>query len=202
MPLLDLANGYYTLPPGKLANIVTCLEMGAVAGMEPAPLPVGFHLRRMGPEDAEAYRAIFRRVGQDFLWFSRLIMTQEALRTSLARSEVEAFVLLSGTDPVGLFELDFSRPGVCELALFGLVPDAVGHGLGRMMMQQVQQRAFQKPINRLWVHTCNTDHPRALAFYQTAGFKIYQLMIEVHDDPRLLGYLPLDAAPQVPLIKP
>ena len=202
MPLLDLANGYYTLPPGKLANIVTCLEMGAAAGVEPTLLPAGFHLQCMGPEDAETYRAIFRRVGQDLLWFSRLIMTREALRSSLAKPEVEAFVLLSGADPVGLFELDFSRPGMCELALFGLVPGAVGQGLGRLMMKQVLQRAFQKPITRLWVHTCNFDHPRALAFYQAAGFKTYQLMIEVHDDPRLLGHLPLDAAPQVPLIKP
>jgi len=201
-PMLDLENDYYTLPAGKLANIVTCLEMRKSVGVEGAALPTGVEIRRLGASDAELYLAVFRAVGQDLLWFSRLIMTQQALCHTLARAEVESCILYSNSVPVGLFELEFSEPGVCELALFGLVPGRVGQGLGRLMMQQVLLRAFQKPITRLWVHTCNFDHPRALAFYQAAGFKTYQLMIEVHDDPRLLGHLPLDAAPQVPLIKP
>jgi GNAT superfamily N-acetyltransferase len=149
-----------------------------------------------------AYRAIFREVGQDLLWFSRLIMTDEALRRNLARPEVEAVVVLCMGKAIGMFELDFSEPETCELALFGLVPTAIGRGCGRLLMEQAKMRAFQKPIRRFWVHTCHYDHPRALAFYQAAGFKIYELKVEVHDDPRLLGYLPLDAAPQVPLIKP
>ncbi len=59
--------------------------------------------------------------------------------------------------------------------------------------------AWSRPIRRFWVHTCNFDHPSALAFYQRAGFRPYATMVEVTEDPRLLGLLPKSAAPHVPL---
>ena len=30
-------------------------------------------------------------------------------------------------------------------------------------------KAWEKPINRLWVHTCHFDHPNALGFYKQLG---------------------------------
>ncbi len=200
MTQLDLPNGYYELPKGRLVNVVTCLEMLQAPGVAAPVWPKGFSLKRCDPDDLAGYRALFRKVGQDLMWFSRLIMADEKLRAILANSSVASFTLLDGDEAVGLLELNFEQAGECELAFFGLVAGKVGQGLGRTLMQEGLARAWARPISRLWVHTCHYDHPRALGFYQASGFKPYAVMVEVHDDPRLSGHLPLRAAPHVPLI--
>jgi hypothetical protein len=67
-------------------------------------------------------------------------------------------------------------------------------------MNAAIRRAFREPIRRLFLHTCSLDHPAALPFYVRAGFVAYRRAIEVADDPRLYGALPLTAAPQIPII--
>ena len=101
---------------------------------------------------------------------------------------------------VGLLELDFRVPGECELTFLGLTPECTGQGLGRALMQQAIDRAWSRPIARMWVHTCSYDHPSALRFYIKAGFTPCAVRVEVQVDPRLTGHLPRDAAPQVPVI--
>ena len=200
MTSLNLPNGYYDLPQGKLANVATCLEMRQAVAQPIAAWPNGVQLKRVRPDDLASYRQIFRRVGQNLLWFSRLIMPDAVLADILANPKVESFVLEQDDKPVGLLELNFCESPDCELAFFGVVPEAVGSGVGKLLIAEAVTRAFARPIERLWVHTCSHDHPRALPFYVKAGFKPYKFMIEVHDDPRLSGHLPLEAAPQVPLL--
>ncbi len=202
MEKLDLPNGYYVLPHGKLANIVTCLEMFEPPTAGDVVWPKDLTLRRFGPQELSRYRDVFKLVGENLLWFSRLIMPDEQLAGILSHPEVESFLLERDGQALGLLELNFRNMPDCELAFFGLVPDAVGGGLGKLLMAEAVKRAFARPIKRLWVHTCSYDHPRALPFYQKAGFKPYQLMVEVHDDPRLSGHLPPGAAPQVALLEP
>jgi hypothetical protein len=67
-------------------------------------------------------------------------------------------------------------------------------------MNAAIRRAFAKPVDRFFLHTCSLDHPAALAFYIRAGFTPYKRAIEVADDPRLTGRLPRTAAPHVPVI--
>jgi GNAT superfamily N-acetyltransferase len=201
MPELNLPNGYYDLPPGKLANVVTCLEMFANPLAGPQASPAGFTLRRVDAKDLKSYRELFRKVGQDLMWFSRLIMADEKLAGILGHTEVESFALFKDETAIGILELDFREMPNCELAFFGLIPEAVGSGAGRALMNVAIAKAWAKPINRLWVHTCHFDHPNALRFYQRSGFTPYKLMVEVHDDARLQGKLPETASPHVALIK-
>ena len=200
MPMLDLANGYYELPPGKLLNVVICLEMKSRPGEIGPGLPDGFVLKRLGAGDLATHRAIFRDVGADLMWFSRLVMADEKLKAILTDPDVESFVVTQGATPIGILELNFREKPECELAFFGISQRAIGTGLGRALMNEALQRAWARPISRLWVHTCHYDHPRALGFYQKAGFRPYARMIEVHDDPRTSGHLPMVAAPQVPMV--
>lgn len=198
---LNLPNGYYDLPPGKLVNVVTCLEMFANPLTGPQTLPAGFSLRRFGPQDLAAFRDLFRKVGEDLMWFSRAIMPDEKLAGILGNPAVESFALVKDEAMIGILELDFREKPTCELAFFGLVPEAVGSGVGRALMNVAIAKAWAKPITRLWVHTCHFDHPNALRFYQRSGFKPYKLMVEVHDDARLQGKLPKTASPHVALIE-
>ena len=200
MALLGLPNGYYELPPGKLANVVTCLEMTARPSISPKALPQGYSLRAVDPTDLDSYRHLFRKVGEDLMWFSRLIMADEKLRGILAHPAVESYGLYYDAAAIGILELDFKDMPNCELAFFGLAKDVIGSGLGRVLMNIAIEKAWSKPINRFWVHTCHYDHPNALGFYRRSGFSPYALMVEVHDDPRLQGKLPREASPHVALI--
>jgi hypothetical protein len=60
--------------------------------------------------------------------------------------------------------------------------------------------AWRDGVTRVHVHTCTLDHPAALSAYRRAGFTAYKRAVERFPDPRLLGFLPLDCAPQVPLL--
>jgi GNAT superfamily N-acetyltransferase len=183
-----------------LAAVVTCLEMrekpkrGAARSLQQ---PVA--LERVENPDLQDYRALFRAVGQDWLWCSRLTMADDELRAILASPDVEVYALTSNNRQLGLLELDFRERGQCELAFFGLVPEAIGQGAGRFLMDQALSKAWSRPIERLWVHTCTFDHPSAVGFYRRSGFVTYASMVELIEDPRLTGHLPRDAAPQVPL---
>jgi GNAT superfamily N-acetyltransferase len=193
--------GYHPLPPGHLANVVTCLEMTAKPALRPAPEMKGLALERMGAADTGRFRDLFRVIGRDIMWFSRLIMAEEKLAAIIGDANVQAHALVKDGQDIGLLELDFREAGTCELSFFGVVPSAVGSGVGRYLMNEALARAWAAPISRLWVHTCTFDHPNALAFYQRSGFRPYQVMVEVHKDPRLTGHLPKDASPNAPLIE-
>lgn len=194
-----LAVGYHALPPGHLANVVTCLEMTEKPHLRAVPAG-GFSLQEMGGDTAR-FKRLFEAVGRDIMWFSRLIMAEDKLAAIIGDAAVECYAMMDGADDIGLLELDFREAGQCELSFFGLVPGAIGKGAGRWLMNEALRRAWAKPISRLWVHTCSFDHPAALGFYQRSGFRPYEVMVEVHPDPRLTGHMPKDASPAAPLIE-
>jgi GNAT superfamily N-acetyltransferase len=203
-----LPAGYSPLLPGQIANVVTCLEMLAPPpAAAPRPADVGFALENWKGADLADYRELFRAVGEDWMWYSRIVMADEKLAAILNDPKVDLFRLTRGGEVLGLLELDFREAGQCELAFFGLVKGAIGQGAGRYLVTQAIEKAWVrdvdgKRIERFWVHTCTLDHPNALGFYQKAGFTPYAFMVEVADDPRLSGHLPRHAAPHVPLIEP
>lgn len=193
--------GYSPVPPGCVVNAVTCLEMlerpSALAG---SPFVPPYRLEPTDRADLAAYRTLFRRVGEPWLWSSRLAMPDERLSALLSHPDIDVYTLSNGSEGVGILELDFRESSVCELSFFGLAPGATGQGLGRQLMDAAIARAWARPITRFWVHTCTFDHPRALGFYQHAGFRAYEFQVEVMPDPRLTGILPRTAAPHIPLV--
>jgi GNAT superfamily N-acetyltransferase len=197
MTELDM-NGCTDIPAGKIAAVVTYLEM---ASPRQSAEPDGrLRLEPIGG-DLARYRALFRSVGEPWLWFSRLVMPESETEAILADSAVEALALRDGDRDVGLLELDFRQSGECELAFLGVVPAMIGQGAGRFLMNAAVTRAFARPVRRFWVHTCTLDHPAALPFYIRSGFTPYRRAVEVVDDPRLTGRLPRNAAPHVPVIE-
>lgn len=196
-----LADGYSKVPPGKLVAAVTCLEMLApVAAVRDVGVD-GLVLERVERPALDWYRALYRLIGTDWLWSSRLALADESLAAIIHDPGVEVRAVMADGRAQGLLELDFREPGQCELAFFGLSKAIIGRGAGRWLMNRAIEHAWARPISRFWVHTCSLDSPQALAFYVRSGFVPFERMVEVFDDPRLAGLLPADAAPQVPLLR-
>lgn len=192
--------GYSSVPPGHVAAVVTCLEMTSRPALRPArPFPPGYSLQPL-ERSISAYRALYRAVGTDWLWFSRLVMADDRLQAILDAPNVDIYALRQDGRDLGILELDFREPRACELAFFGLAAEAVGTGIGRTLMNEAIERAWSRPIERFWVHTCTLDHPAALDFYRRSGFRPYAFQVEVAADPRLTGVMPRDCSRHVPLL--
>jgi GNAT superfamily N-acetyltransferase len=195
-----LPDGYSDVPAGKIAAVVTHLEM--TARPAPRPDPAGaWSLRRVETPPLDWFRDLYLRVGEEWLWFSRVRMPDAELSAIIHSPMVEVYALEQEGRDEGLLELDFRDAGQCEIAFFGITAKLIGSGAGRWLMNRALELAWFRPIGRVWVHTCTFDHPAALAFYQRSGFRAFRRQIEVADDPRLDGTAPRDVARHVPMIE-
>ena len=199
---MRIPDGYHDIAAGKLAAVVTYLEMLAL----PAPRADGdaapWTLRHVGHPSLDWYRSLYRLIGTDWLWSSRLGLSDAELAEVLDSPGVEVYALGSNGRDEGILELDFRTAGECEIAFFGLAPSIVGKGAGRWLMTRATALAWSRPIARVWLHTCSLDSPAALGFYIRSGFTPYERKVEVLDDPRLTGVLPRAAAPHIPIVEP
>ena len=190
--------GLTPVSPNDVATIVTTLEMWQRPPLRPMPSS-RLKLVAWNRPSPEKYRALFRRIGAPWLWFSRLAMDDTTLLQIIHHRDI---AILAVVDPagleVGMLELDFRTARECEISYFGLIPELAGQGHGRWLMAEALARGWVKGTERLWVHTCTLDHPSALGFYRASGFTAVSRTIETFPDPRALGILPPDAAPQIP----
>ena len=189
----DLAEGYYTLPAGLLANAVTWLEMRVPPR---GPIAAPLRLVRATEADAGLCRDLFRRIGTPWLWSRAFAKPDGPARpndTHLAHDDAGTIV--------GIVEFDGRGNPEVEIAWFGLTPEATGQRLGRRMMAAALDLAWASGPERVWLHTCTLDHPAAPRFYRACGFVPYAAGFEIMPDPRLTGQLPRDAAPQVPMVE-
>ncbi|MFN4089805.1 MAG: GNAT family N-acetyltransferase [Alphaproteobacteria bacterium] len=199
-PAAASAHVFTPVAPGRIATVVTHLEMFARPEPRPMRAPAGMRVERVRDPEPEWYRALYAAVGADWLWYTRLAMDDAALTAAIREPGIEVFRLVQGDREIGLLELDFRKWPDVELLYFGVTAEAIGTGAAHMLMQAAQERAWRDGPRRVWVHTCTLDHPRALGFYERAGFRAFKREIEVDDDPRLKGVLPRDAAAWYPII--
>ena len=185
-----------------LATIVTTLEMRRRPPLRPTPASA-LRLVRWDRPALDRYRLLFRRVGARWLWFSRLVMADDAVTAIVHDPGVQVYAVIDRAGiEVGMLELDLRHPAACELSYVGLVPELAGKGHGDWLMAEALARAWTKGVERVWVHTCTLDHPAALPFYRRHGFVAVKRTIETFADPRVAGTLPADAAPQIPMLAP
>ena len=154
--------------------IVTYLEMRACPSLVVTrPHRSGMLLRLEEPTTA-FYRYLYETVGSRWGWHTRAEMTDTELLAVIADPLVDVFVLYMGGVPAGFFELDRRTGGEVELVHFGLAPDFIGRGLGKMLLASAVETAWDHDPERVWVKSTNRDHPRGLLTYQWAGFVPYQ----------------------------
>lgn len=117
------------------------------------------------------FLALYDAVGRDYLWTDMHHRNEADLAAWLSDPAVSLFTCMRSGWPHGFFLLDWREAGGCNLAYFGLVPQAVGTGLGSFLLRTAILTGWDRTgVTRMTVNTCTLDHPRALALYQRHGF--------------------------------
>jgi len=181
-------NKHVDVPEGKLEEVITYLEMRA----RPARKHLTKRLDNLAVMRAHRptvsfYRYLYNSVGAPWLWYERRLLHDDALKQIISDENVYVYVLYVGGVPAGYVELDARVRSEIEIAYFGLIPEFVGRGLGQYFLNWSVDKAWSFEPQRVWVHTCNHDHPHAGAIYQRAGFVPYRQERNLIDDPRRLG---------------
>lgn len=163
-------------PAGTTLNYrVTYLEMRERPEGDYPRLPIDMPASLLCAERPPAwyFLSLYDAVGRDYAWEDMHESPEADLDAWLSDSQVALWSLMRAGWPQGFFVLDARRDGETDLAYFGLVPQAVGRGLGSFLMRTAILTAWERPgLKVLKVNTCSLDHPRALAGYQKNGFEV------------------------------
>lgn len=153
---------------------VTYLEMTGRPGWPRPHLPAGPPSVLVGAERPPLwyFLDLYARVGAAYEWTDQIDAPADEVTAFLHDPAVTLYSFLRAGWPHGFFVLDARAPGACNLAYFGLVPEAIGRGLGTFLLQTAVHMAWDRPgVERVTVNTNSLDHPRALPLYQKAGFE-------------------------------
>ncbi len=164
MPLSDYGS---PPPPGKLRQTITYLEMTA-----PPPgdrgAPADPRLEPPARLSPKAYRALYRAVGEPWLWWERLVLGESELAAIVDDGRVEVRLLCVDGEIAGFSGIDRrGDDGAVEIAFLGLKPAFTGGGLGRILLAATLRAAWTETgtgaVRRVWLHTCDHDYPGRLA---------------------------------------
>lgn len=121
-------------------------------------------------------RYLYTLVGEIWSWTNKLALSEEQWRDYTESKSLRTWVAYYKGSIAGYFELNTDDQFNVEIAYFGLAPKFIGRGFGGYMLSSAIKFAWEKcNAKRVWVHTCNFDHPNALGNYQARGLKIYRV---------------------------
>lgn len=182
----------------KISCRITYLERTAPPVRRPV-LPPDVNIERATGISAATYLELFREVGEPWLWWERLTLSETRLQALLDAPTTEIYLChVAGGDVAGFAELDRQDATAPRICYLGLKRGFVGRGMGDLLIGHCVEKAWGPTVKRVELDTCDFDHPAALDFYQRHGFCIVREETEIWDDPRLTGLLPMSAAPQRP----
>ncbi len=158
----------------RVDYVVTFLEMDRRPSYPRPHMPTGPVSALIAAEAPPAwyFLDLYDAVGAEYEWTDQHARPRDELEAYLRDPAVTLYTLMRAGWPHGFFVLDGTEAGRCDLAYFGLVPQALGRGLGAFLVQTAVHMAWDRPgAARVTVNTNSLDHPRALPLYQRAGFE-------------------------------
>jgi GNAT superfamily N-acetyltransferase len=173
-------------PYTRIAVTVTFLRQDKPSALPAPPLPDDTSLVRVLQPSVGFYRYLYDTVGARYVWWLRRAMPDEEIAALLGNPDVSIHVLYRGGEPAGFFELE-QRGSAMNISYFGLLPHAVGKGIGPAFLRASADEAWSRKPTVVTVNTCTADHPRALPNYLHAGFVPYRTLREVWDVPHRVG---------------
>jgi GNAT superfamily N-acetyltransferase len=184
MALSRLATPGGSIPVGVT---VTFMRMDSPPPTPRLVLPLGVEVQARPRLTVPEYRALYEGVGAQYCWWLRRVMPDRELEAVLRAAAVAVHTLHEEGRVAGFYELDRSAWPVVNLNYFGLLPHAIGRGLGTIFLRHAVETAFGAGARAMTVNTCTADHPRALPNYLRAGFRVVRTVNEVWQVPERLG---------------
>ena len=133
-----------------------------------------FLIKKIKP-DFQLNKFFYKQVGKKHRWIDRLIWSDEKWMTYISNRNLETYVISKYDELVGFFELLYNPElKETEISYFGLLEEYIGKGIGGFALSSAIRKAFEKNINRLWLHTCTLDHPNALKNYIARGMTVFK----------------------------
>jgi GNAT superfamily N-acetyltransferase len=157
--------------------ITTYLEMRSRDQLRPKRSDARFRVREKTNRDWRFNRDLYFRVGEQWDWTDKRPWADDQWKEYATAPELRTFAGYYDSALAGYYELRRDREGGIEIAYFGLLPEWIGRGLGGALLTSAIEGAWRMEPNplRVWVHTCNRDHPQALANYQARGMIVYKV---------------------------
>ena len=87
---------------------------------------------------------LYKTVGSSYHWTDQLNKTKKQINNFINDENVKFYSLIKQGWPAGFYILDFREKFVCDLSYIGLVPDAVGKGLGSFLFKTAILSAWEK----------------------------------------------------------
>jgi GNAT superfamily N-acetyltransferase len=170
----------------------TYLEMLEPIAIKSDPLPHSITITRHWQPSTDWYLNLYSSIGKAHAWVDRSLLPANELRKILESEHVEIHSLQVEGREVGFAELDRHVPREVQIVYFGILPQYLGQGLGRKFLRSIVGLAWSYHPSRVWLHTCELDHPAALPNYLRAGFSVYDekyVPKRVFDDTELPVHL-------------
>ncbi|HKS31787.1 MAG TPA: GNAT family N-acetyltransferase [Chthoniobacterales bacterium] len=136
-----------------------------------------FQIREKVDCDWRFNRDLYFRVGEQWDWIDKRSWTDDRWKEYATARGLRTFAGYYDDVLAGYYELRQDGESGVEIAYFGLLPDWIGRGLGGALLTSAIEGGWRmEPApTRVWVHTCNRDHPQALANYQARGMIVYKV---------------------------
>jgi GNAT superfamily N-acetyltransferase len=159
--------------------VTTYLEMRSREQLRPKRTDARFQIREQTERNWRFNRDLYFNVGELWGWIDKRPWTDEQWKVYAAMQELRTFAAFYDDTLAGYYELQHDTEGGVEIAYFGLLPEFIGRGLGGALLTSAIEEAWSRrggiAPKRVWVHTCNRDHPQALSNYQARGMVIYKI---------------------------
>lgn len=131
-------------------------------------------LEAVDPGDWRFNRGLYREVGSDWRWIDKAEWSPEQWRDHAADPAVHTFAARLRGQLIGYLELLAENEAV-QIHYFGLLPEFIGRGYGGQLLTMALRRAWSMQPRRVWLHTCDKDHPAALKNYLARGMEVYKV---------------------------
>jgi GNAT superfamily N-acetyltransferase len=175
-------------PAARISVRRTYLELRSRDDLRPAREPVEpVQLAEHRPIAPADYVALYRLVGERWLWRDRLAWSTADLERYLGSPDVHVWVARLHGTTAGYFELLRHADGPVEVMYFGLAPSFIGRGLGGWLLTRAAEESFALGATRVVLNTCTLDAPQALPNYLARGFTIVRedsYVVEVPESSR------------------
>ena len=162
---------------GQEPLITTYLEMRSADQLRPKRTGPQFQVYEKRDGDWRFNRDLYLRVGEQYAWVDKRSWTDAEWEKYAITFKLRTFGAYYNNALTGYYELRPDSEGGVEIAYFGLLPEWIGRGFGGALLTSAIETAWHMEPNpsRVWVHTCNRDHPQALANYQARGMVVYKV---------------------------